>query len=211
MFDKRKKVGLGLLGSGTVGQAVQDLFFSEANGKMAKELGLEIVKIYTRHPKGKKWHGSYPSIFTTNPEEVIDHPAADIIIEALGFQQERDLARFKELIIRALKKGKAVVTSDKAVLARYGSEIWDAARKYGGEIRFEACVAGGVPIIRSISESFAAEEPEAIYGIINGTCNYILSEMGRSGKSYEAALREAQERGYAETDPKADTSGMDHA
>ena len=198
MSEKQKRIGVGLLGSGTVGQAVQDFVFQDFKEGLGADLQLEIVKIYTRQPKGKKWYASHRSLFTTKAEDVIDHPEADIIIEALGFQEEKELATFKELIIRALKKGKAVVTSDKAVLARYG-----------GEIRFEACVAGGVPIIRSITESFAAEEPEAIYGIINGTCNYILSEMARSGKSYEAALREAQERGYAETDPKSDTSGMD--
>ena len=206
MPEKRKKIGIGLLGSGTVGQAVQDFVFEDS--KKDADLQLEIVKIYTRKPKGKKWYASHPSLFTTKAEEVIDHPDADIIIEALGFQEEKEISRFKDLIVAALKKGKAVVTSDKAVLANYGAEIREAARKYGGELRFEACVAGGVPIIRSITESFAAEEPEAIYGIVNGTCNYILSEMGR-GKSYEAALKEAQERGYAETNPSADTSGKD--
>jgi homoserine dehydrogenase len=207
MSEKQKKIGLGLLGSGTVGQAVQDFIFQDSmNGA---DLQLEIVKIYTRRPKGKKWYGTHPSLFTTKAEDVIDHPEADIIIEALGFQEEKELLRFKDLIISALKKGKAVVTSNKAVLARHGAEIRRAAHKYNGELRFEACVAGGVPIIRAITESFAAEEPEAIYGIVNGTCNYILSEMSRGGKSYEAALKEAQERGYAETNPSADTSGKD--
>ncbi|HEY2989636.1 MAG TPA: homoserine dehydrogenase [Candidatus Binatia bacterium] len=207
MAEKRKKIGIGLLGAGTVGQSVQDFLFQDA--KRGADPELEIVKIYTRHPKGKKWYGSHPGLFTTKAEEVVDHPGADIIVEALGFQDEKDLAGFKDLIVRALKKGKAVVTSDKAVLARYGREIWEAARKHGGELRFEACVAGGVPIIRSITESFAAEEPQAIYGIVNGTCNYILSEMARGGKSYDAALQEAQQRGYAETNPSADTGGKD--
>lgn len=207
MAEKGKKIGIGLLGSGTVGQAVQDFVFEDA--KSAEGAPLEIVKIFTRRPKGKKWHASHPALFTTRPEEVIDHPDAQIIVEALGCGDEKELGAFKKLIVRALEKGKAVVTSDKAVLARHGREIWDAARKHGGEIRFEACVGGGVPIIRSITESFAAEKPEAIYGIVNGTCNYILSEMGRSGKSYASALQEAQARGYAETDPNADVSGKD--
>ena len=209
MSEKRKIVGIGLLGSGTVGEAVQDFIFDGLKGKIGGDLQLEIVKIYTRRPRGKKWRRSRPSLFTTNPREVIDHPRADIIVEALGFQQERQLGAFKDLIIRALKNGKGVVTSDKAVLAGYGREIWAAVEKHRGELRFEACVAGGVPIIRSLRESFAAEEPEAIYGIVNGTCNYILSQMGRNGESYETALSEAQARGYAETNPSADTSGKD--
>lgn len=209
MSEKRKTVGIGLLGSGTVGEAVQDFIFDGLKGRVGGDLQLEIVKVYTRRPRGKKWQRSRPSLFTANPHEVVDHPKAEIIIEALGFQQERQLGGFKDLIVRALKNGKAVVTSDKAVLAKYGKEIWEAVEKHRGELRFEACVAGGVPIIRSLRESFAAEEPEAIYGIVNGTCNYILSEMGRNGKSYGAALREAQQRGYAETNPSADTSGRD--
>lgn len=205
----RHKVRLGLLGSGTVGEAVQDLVFRDLKERPGANLDLEIVKIYTRHPKGKKWYATYPSLFTAKAEEVIDQPEVDIIVEALGFQEERQLHAFKNYIVRAFEKGKSVVTSDKAVLARFGKEIWSAAERCGRELRFEACVGGGIPIIRSLTESFAAEEPESIYGIVNGTCNYVLSEMERSGKSYEAALREAQERGYAEANPKADTAGLD--
>jgi len=204
----RHKVKLGLLGSGVVGEAVQELIFSGLGGKGA-DLELEIVKIYTRHPRKKKWYGTYPALFTTKPEEVTDHPEAEIIVEALGSHEEAQLTVFRDYIIRSFQKGKSVVTSDKAVLAWFGREIGEAAGKYGQEIRFEACVGGGIPIIRSLTESFAAEEPEAIYGVVNGTCNYILSEMKRSGKSYDQALREAQERGYAETNPKSDTSGLD--
>ena len=205
----RHRVKLGLLGSGTVGEAVQDLIFKELKRKPGGDLELEVVKIYTRNPEGKRWYSTHPGLFTTRAEEVIDHPEAEIIIEALGFQQEKQLHLFKDYIIRAFEKGKSVVTSDKAVLARFGKEIWAAAERCGNELKFEACVGGGIPIIRSLTESFAAEEPESIYGIVNGTCNYVLSEMKRSGKSYEAALREAQGRGYAETNPKADTTGLD--
>lgn len=206
-------VGLGLLGSGTVGEAIQDLVFAAGNRK-EPGLRLKIAKIYTRrpdtgHPKKKKWYTTHRELFTTNPTEVIDHPEADIIIEALGSEDERDLATFKGYIIRALGNGKSVVTSDKAVLSRFGQEIWEAAARSGQEIRFEACVGGGIPIIRALTQSFAAETPEAIYGIINGTSNYILSEMDKYGKSYAQALREAQERGYAETNPKSDVSGLD--
>jgi len=95
------------------------------------------------------------------------------------------------------------------VLARYGKEIWAAAKKAGRELRFEACVGGGIPVIRSLTESFAAEEPEAVFGIVNGTCNYILSQMERAGKPYADALKEAQQKGYAETNPASDVNGSD--
>jgi homoserine dehydrogenase len=202
------KVKIGLLGSGTVGEAVQSFIF----GGQAKEkvgMDLEIVKIYTRRPKGKKWYPTHASLFTTKAYEVTDHPEAEIIVEALGSQEEGELSAFKDYIIRSLQRGKSVVTSDKAVLAKFGREIWAAAREYKQALRFEACVGGGIPIIRSLSESFSSEQPESIYGIINGTCNYVLSEMGKGGKSYAEALKDAQGRGYAETNPKADTSGMD--
>ncbi len=201
-----RKVKLALLGSGTVGEAIQDLIFKD---HLSGSPRLEIVKVYTRNPKGKRWYSVHPELFTARPEEVTDHPEVQIVVEALGFEKESELRRHKEYIVRAFQHGKNVVTSDKAVLAAHGKEIWEAAQRFGREIRFEACVGGGVPIIRSLTESFAAEEPEAIYGIINGTSNYILSEMEKSGKPYEAALREAQVRGYAESNPKSDTTGMD--
>lgn len=197
-----------MLGAGVVGEAVQDLLLSGAlKGKCDKEL--ELVKVFTRSPAKKKWHATHRSLFTTRPEEVTDHPGIDIVLEVLGAQDEKSLRSFRDHIIRSFEKGKSVVTSDKAVLAKFGKEIWSAARRYGRELRFEACVGGGIPIIRSLSESLFAEEPESIYGIVNGTCNYILSEMKKGGKSFGAALREAQERGYAEPNPEADTSGQD--
>lgn len=204
----KHRLKIGLLGSGTVGEAVQELVFK---GKLEDKTGVavEIVKIYTRHPKGKRWYAKYPSLFTTKPREVTDHPDVEILVEVLGAQQEKDLSVFKNYLIRAMEQGKSVVTSDKAVLAKFGGEIWDAADRYGQSVGFEACVGGGIPIIRSLRESLCAEDPEAIFGIVNGTCNYILSSMKTSGQSYEVSLREAQKRGFAETNPKADTSGLD--
>lgn len=201
-----QKVGVGLLGSGVVGEAIQDIFFQEPRGAAAE---VELRKIYTRKPAGKKWQPSRAALFTTRAEEVIDDPNVQIIVEALGHQEPEQLALFRDYILRAFAQGKSVVTSDKAVLARYGKEIWAAAQKSGCRLRFEACVGGGIPIIRSLSESFAVEEPEAVFGIVNGTCNYILSQMEKGGKTYGEALREAQAKGYAETNPAADVSGGD--
>ncbi len=205
----RRNVGLGLLGSGVVGEAIQDIIFQDLRGQVGDDLRLELRKIYTRRPKNKKWFAKHRSLFTTNAREVIDDPRVEIVIEALGFQDAAELATFKNYIIRALRKGKSVVTSDKAVLARFGREIWSAAQQSGQRLRFEACVGGGIPIIRSLSESFAVEEPESVFGIVNGTCNYILSQMERSAKPYAEALKEAQQKGYAETNPAADVSGGD--
>ncbi len=126
----------------------------------------------------------------------------------MGFQSASQLPQFRDYFLRAFRNGKSVVTSDKAVLARYGKEIWAAAEKRP-TMRFEACVGGGIPVIRSLSESFAVEQPEAIFGIVNGTCNYILSQMEKSGKPYAEALAEAQQKGYAETNPAADVNGSD--
>jgi homoserine dehydrogenase len=192
-----------------VGEAIQDIIFSRSNNGFSGGVALEIRKIYTRNPKTKKWYASRPSLFALSAEEVIDDPQVDIVIEALGFQEPAELAQFRDYFLRAFQQGKSVVTSDKAVLARYGSEIWEAAQKCGRELRFEASVGGGIPIIRSLSESFAVEEPQAVFGIVNGTCNYILSQMEKSGKPYGEALREAQSKGYAETNPAADVSGSD--
>src|SRR5947207_994129 len=205
----RRKVGLGLLGSGVVGEAIQDIIFEDRRGKLGEDLDLEIRRIYTRSPKHKKWFSKRSALFATKAEEVIDDPGVEIVIETLGFQDQAELPIFRDYILRAFEKGKSVVTSDKAVLARFGKEIWAAAKKYGRQLRFEACVGGGIPIIRSLSESFAAEEPEAVFGIVNGTCNYILSQMERSGKPYAEALKEAQQKGYAETNPASDVNGSD--
>ncbi len=205
----RRKVGLGLLGSGVVGEAIQDIVFEDLQGRVGDDIELEIRKIYTRNPNQKKWFSRRPALFTSKPEEVIDDPAVEIMVEALGFQDPAQLPVFRDYILRAFEKGKAVVTSDKAVLANFGKEIWAAAKKHNRQLRFEACVGGGIPIIRSLSESFAVEEPEAVFGIVNGTCNYILSQMEKSGKPYAEALKEAQEKGYAETNPASDVGGSD--
>jgi len=205
----RRRVGVGLLGSGVVGEAIQDLLFRDLKGQIGNDIALEIRKIYTRHPKNKKWFGKHQELFTQRAEEVLDDPGIDIIVEALGFQSASQLAQFRDYILRAFANGKSVVTSDKAVLARYGKEIWAAAKKSGRELRFEACVGGGIPVIRSLTESFAVEEPEAVFGVVNGTCNYILSQMERGGKAYAEALKEAQKKGYAETNPASDVNGSD--
>jgi homoserine dehydrogenase len=209
MATERRKVGIGLLGSGVVGEAVQDILWGHRHDASGHEIELDLRRIYTRDPRKKKWFARQAALFTARAEDVLDDPAIDIVVEALGFQQPSELPRFRDYILRAFRNGKSVVTSDKAVLAQFGKEIWAAAQKHGKQLRFEACVGGGIPVMRSLSESFAAEEPEAIFGIVNGTCNYILSQMEKSDRPYAEALAEAQKRGYAETNPASDVSGRD--
>jgi homoserine dehydrogenase len=209
IVNSRRKVGVGLLGSGVVGEAIQDILFHDLQGQIGDDVELELRKIYTRNPRGKKWFPKRRSLFTASAAEVLEDPGVDIVIEALGFQNAAQLRQFRNYILRAFRNGKSVVTSDKAVLARYGKEIWAAAKESGQELRFEACVGGGIPVIRSLSESFAVEQPEAVFGIVNGTCNYILSQMEKNNKPYAEALREAQQKGYAETNPASDVNGSD--
>jgi homoserine dehydrogenase len=201
---------LGLLGSGTVGEALQDILFRNGAAVAARAgLELEIKKIYTRRPAEKKWYRTHPELFTARAKDVTDHAEVDIVVEVLGAQNPADVHAYKDLIVRAFEKGKDVVTSDKAVLARFGKEIWTAASQFRRELRFEACVGGGIPILRALAESFAAEDPQGIFGIINGTCNFVLSEMKKANKSFAEAIAEAQKLGYAETNPASDTSGLD--
>ena len=203
-------IKIGLLGSGTVGEGVQDIIFDDGDG-LANKLGyrLDIEKIYTRTPKKKRWHAKFPGKFTSDPEDVISHPDVSIVVEALGLERPEDTEVVASYVIKALEGGKSVVTANKAVLAGFGREIHAAAQRNNTQIRFEASVAGGIPIIRSLGEGLASDSITGLYGILNGTCNYILSGISNDGKTFNDALRQAQELGYAETDPEADIKGFD--
>ncbi|MFQ5863462.1 MAG: homoserine dehydrogenase, partial [Candidatus Brocadiales bacterium] len=204
-------IKIGLLGSGTIGEGVQDIVFGDGDS-LAKRLGyrLEIEKIYTRSPKEKHWYKEFPDKFTSRPEDVINHPEISIVAEMLGLERPEDARQVASYIIKALEGGKSVVTANKAVLAGFGQEIHSAARKNANtQIRFEASVAGGIPIIRSLGEGLASDNVTGLYGILNGTCNYILSAIRDQGKTFKEALAMAQMLGYAETNPEADIKGYD--
>lgn len=205
-----KVIKIGLLGSGTVGKGVQDILFQDGQ-ELETKLGLrlEIEKIYTRTPERKPWFSRMPKKFTTNPNDVIKNPEISIVVEVLGIGVPEDAKNVAGYIMEALEAGKAVVTANKAVLASYGEEIHRVARETGRDLRFEASVAGGIPIIRSLGEGLLPDNINQLYGILNGTCNYILSSISNQGKTFESALQEAQRLGYAETDPTADIRGYD--
>jgi homoserine dehydrogenase len=182
---------VGLLGHGTVGSAFKELLESRADA-IASETGMrpEISGVLTTS------RGSYDDILERS----------DLIVELIGGTEPA-----KEYVLRALGSGRHVVTANKQLLSQFGEEIYDAARAGGVQLRFEAAVGGVVPAIRVMGETLAAAHIERVHGIVNGTTNYILTEMARTGATYEEALAQAQELGYAEADPTEDVSGKDAA
>jgi len=182
---------IGLLGHGTVGAAFAGLLEERADAVEA-EVGRrpEISGVLTRS------RGDFDDILERS----------DLIVELMG-----GIDPAREYVLRALDAGRHVVTANKQLLSQHGEEVFDAARRGGAQVRFEGAVAGVVPAIRVMSETLAAAHIERVHGIVNGTTNYILSEMARTGASYEEALADAQRLGYAEADPTEDVTGKDAA
>ena len=182
---------IGLLGHGTVGSAFAALLAERADAIEA-EVGLrpELSGVLTRS------QGEY--------EDLLER--SDLIVELMG-----GIEPARDYVLRALGTGRHVVTANKQLLSQHGEEVFDAAREGGVQLRFEGAVAGVVPAIRVMAETLAAAHIERVHGIVNGTTNYILTQMAATGASYEDALREAQEMGYAEADPTEDVTGKDAA
>ncbi|MEY2515258.1 MAG: homoserine dehydrogenase, partial [bacterium] len=182
---------IGLLGHGTVGAAF-DALLAERADQIAAITGLrpEISGVLTRS------RGDF--------EEILE--GSDLIVELMG-----GLDPAREYVLRAMQAGRHVVTANKQLLSQHGEELWAAAREHNCQLRFEASVAGVVPVIRVLQESLAAAHVERLHGIVNGTTNYILTEMARTRCSYEDALADAQRLGYAEADPSDDVNGKDAA
>jgi len=182
---------IGLLGHGTIGGAFDELLLERTEAVQAVTgRRPEIAGILTRS------RGDFDDILGRS----------DLIVELIG-----GLEPAREYVLRAMAAGKHVVTANKQLLSQHGDELWDAAREHGVQLRFEASVAGVVPVVRVLSESLAAAHVDRIHGIVNGTTNYILSEMASRGCSYAEALADAQQLGYAEADPSEDVNGKDAA
>jgi homoserine dehydrogenase len=167
---------------------------------------IEVVKIAVRDRKRPRSVSPPAGVLTDNPAEVVADPNIDIVVELIGGYEPA-----KELIIEAIRRGKHVVTANKALLAAAGAEIHQAARRAGVTIGFEGSVGGAIPVIKSLKEALAANRILSIYGIINGTSNYILSKMTDEDRSFADVLAEAQRAGYAEADPTFDVGGIDTA
>jgi homoserine dehydrogenase len=182
---------VGLLGHGTVGAAFAELLPVEA-GRIELVTGLrpELSGIVTRN------QGSF--------DELLER--SDLIVELIG-----GLEPARDWVLRAIRAGRHVVTANKQLLSQHGEELWEAARTEGVQLRFEGAVAGVVPVIRVLQESLAGARIDRVHGIVNGTTNFILTEMARTGASFEEALGEAQRLGYAEADPSEDVDGRDAA
>ena len=183
---------VGLLGHGTVGAAFAELLPARA-GRIEQITGLrpELSGVLTRS-RGGPW-----------PQLLDD---SDLVVELMG-----GLEPARTWLLEAMRSGRHVVTANKQLLSHHGEELWDVAREHGVQLRFEGAVAGVVPVIRVLQESLAGAEIDRVSGIVNGTTNYILTEMARTGSTYAEALREAQQLGYAEADPSDDVNGRDAA
>lgn len=200
-------IKVGLLGLGTVGSGVYSIVNKHKESLKRKvETDLIIEKILVNTLDKKRDIDLPTEILTDKPEEVLDNPEIDLIVELIGGEEPA-----YQYILRAINNGKAVVTANKLVIAKYDQEIMSLAAEKGVNVSFEGSVAGGIPVIRPLKESFAANKIERIYGILNGTTNYILTKMTRDQRDFDDVLKEAQELGYAESDPTSDVSGADAA
>jgi homoserine dehydrogenase len=200
-------LGVALIGCGTVGSGAAKILMTQSD-RLARRAGrpLALRKVVVRDPAKARPPEIPASLISTDIASGISDPAVHVIVELIG-----GTTTAKEVVLSALAAGKHVVTANKALLAEAGTEIFDAARKAERAVCFEAAVAGGVPIIRALAESLAANQVTAIQGILNGTSNFILTAMAERGLTYSAALAEAQKLGYAEADPTLDVDGSDAA
>ena len=204
---KKERIGVGLIGFGTVGTGVAKILLgSGALIKRRVGVPIELVRVADLDTTRDRGVTLPPGVLINDANALIDDPAVDIVIELIGGY---DAA--KRVILDALVKGKPVVTANKALLAVHGEEIFEAAARQKVDLGFEASVGGGIPVIRALTEGLAANTILSLYGIINGTSNYILSRMTCEGQSFQDVLAEAQSAGYAEADPTFDVAGIDSA
>lgn len=203
----KNRINIGVIGFGTIGSAVVKLLLGQRRlFRQRTGIDLNLVLVCDKDLRSKRDVTVPKSKLTRDLNKVIRHPDIDVVVELIG-----GVHPAKEIVMKALAAGKHVVTANKLLLARDGEAIFQKAEKVGREIFFEASVAGGVPIIKSIREGLLANTFYSIMGILNGTSNYILSRMSREGVSFKVALEEAQSKGYAEADPALDIKGMDSA
>lgn len=200
-----KKINIGLVGFGKIGSGVvKALRAKKAFLKEKSGVDLELIRICDKDIKSKRPVKVSKSLLTKSLGKVLYDPKIHIVVELMG-----GVRPAKDVILEALRNGKHVVTANKALLAEAGSEIFNLANRLALNVAFEASVGGGIPIIKSLKEGFIANRFDLVYGIVNGTSNFILTKMSEGSVSFKDALKIAQEKGYAEPDPCLDISGMD--
>jgi len=202
-----KPIKIGLLGLGTVGTGVVKIVEGHQDD-LSNQVGspISIAQILVKDRRKTRSIPIEAAKLTEDPWDIVRNPDIDIIVEVMG-----GIAQTKEYILEALERGKHIVTANKDLMALHGQEILAKARDKGCDVLYEASVAGGIPIIRTLVEGFSSDRITKIMGIVNGTTNYILTKMSQEGAAYADVLKEAQELGYAETDPTSDVEGLDAA
>jgi homoserine dehydrogenase len=203
----REDIGIGLLGLGTVGSGVAEVLATRADS-LAEQAGLPLVlrRVLVRDVNRRRSVELGHSLLTSQPEEVLSDPQVDIVIELIGGEHPAT-----EYIERAVSNRKHVVTANKEVIAKHGYELFSLARKHNADLRYEASVGSGIPLISPFRQDLAANKISAIRAILNGTTNYILTRMAQEGLDFASTLKEAQKLGYAEADPVNDIEGIDAA
>ncbi|MFC1512591.1 homoserine dehydrogenase [bacterium] len=201
----KRKVNIGLIGLGTVGSGVVKILNNKSLD-ISTKAGADVVikRIVTKDTKKAKHIKYNPKIVSKNIDDILNDPDIDIVVELIGGYEPA-----RTFILKAIKKGKHIVTANKAVLAKYWDEIHSQAFKSNKLVYFEAAVGGGIPIIQGLNEGLSANTIESMYGILNGTTNYILTQMSKEQMSFKDALKTAQRAGFAEADPTFDIKGVD--
>ncbi len=203
----KDNVTIGLLGLGTVGSGVIKLI-NDHQEELVHQIGcgLRVKSVLVRNLDKERDVELGDIILTTNPDDVLQDPEIDVVVEVIGGIDEA-----REHISKAIKAKKHVVTANKDLIALYGPELQQAANDHQVDLFYEASVGGGIPILRGIADGLVSDRLQKVMGIVNGTTNYILTKMDEEGLSYETALQQAQELGFAEADPTADVEGLDAA
>ncbi len=198
---------IAIIGLGTVGSGVAEILM-EQQARLARHAGcrLELAKVVVRDLGRARAYSVPRDLLTDRVEDVIADPEIEVVAQLIG-----GLEPARSIMLRLLQSGKDIVTANKALLAEHGPELFDRARQLGRSIAFDAAVAGGVPIITNISQCLSANQILSLRGILNGTSNFIVSQMEEHGTDYAQAVAHAQERGYAEADPTMDVDGTDAA
>jgi homoserine dehydrogenase len=203
----KKTIGIGLLGLGVVGSGVAQVLTTKADS-LAEQAGLRLIlkKVLVRDVKKRRPVKLDPALLTSDPEEVFSHPEVDIVIELIGGEHPAT-----EHIRRAFSHGQHIVTANKEVVAKHRYQLSSLARKHKVDLRYEASVGSGIPLISPFQQDLAANRISTIHAILNGTTNYILTRMAEEGLDFGATLKQAQKLGYAEANPANDIEGIDTA